>query len=103
MLSEHTDTITNVNRPRTTTGHRTDTEILTDFATMLAFKSLLDDIDGTPTADASETTTASGSVARDHAPQGGGHHGAELACVESRLHSVNRLHLSPSAAGHEDL
>ena len=48
-MSVGSDTITAMTRFRTIIGCRSDAEILTDFARMLAFKTMLDDLHATPT------------------------------------------------------
>ena len=59
-------------RPRTTAGCRSDAEILTDFAKMLALRALLDDLRSIHATEYSESTTESGSVATDYVPDGEG-------------------------------
>ena len=61
-----------MSRPRTTAGCRSDAEILTDFAKMLALRALLDDLHSIHAIEYSESTTESGSVATDYVPDGEG-------------------------------
>lgn len=67
------DTITTMTtRPRTTTGCRSDAEILTDFVRLLALKTLLDDLHSTHVGGDTDTTHESGSLAGEHEPDGEG-------------------------------
>lgn len=61
-LSVSSDTLTTMTRLRTTIGRRSDAEILTDFAKMLALRALLDDLHSSHDAQLSESTPESGSA-----------------------------------------
>lgn len=73
LVSVGSDTIAAMPRFRTIIGCRSDAEILTDFARMLAFKTMLDDLHATSTGDdTTDTAGGSGSLAADYAPDGEG-------------------------------